>query len=111
MHIRQVWDYRLSTASVYIDRRGGTWVCVVVSKDNPDYNDEGTPTPPLETHDTGIKATKDDAYDEDKLKACYKWFRSVRDKYALPNIEELKPLVADINKANATLAAAAAGAK
>jgi len=137
INIREVWDYRLSIASVFIDRRGGTWVCVVASKSNPDYvpaymvdqefeqllDDDGEAydgapiegtgrlipatdiAKPLETYDTKIEVTKGDTYDTEKIKACYKWFLSVRDKYARTDIEELKPKVAKINKLNAELAA------
>lgn len=95
---REVWDYRLSTASIYIDRRGGTWVCVIVSKSNPDYVEGAEPTEPLETYDTGIEAVEDDEYDTAKVAACYEWFKSVRDKYSHPNIEQLKPMAAKANK-------------
>ena len=107
-NIREVWDYRLSTASVYIDRRGGTWVCVVVSKSNPDFVEGAEAAKPLETFDTEIEATKGDAFDDKKLDACFEWFKSIRDKYALPNIEKLKPDVKLINEANARLAKAGA---
>ena len=102
--IKEVFDYRLSTASVFIDRRSGAWVCVVASKNNPDHVEGNEPAKPLETYDTGIKVTKGDAYDTAKIKVCFEWFLSIRDKYALPNIEELKPHVAKINAANKALA-------
>ncbi|MDC0637492.1 hypothetical protein OAP25_02205 [Flavobacteriaceae bacterium] len=105
INIREVWDFRLSRASVYIDRRGGSWMCVVISKDNPDYSECGEVTPVLETHDTGIKAAKNDLYDKEKLKVCFEWFKTIRDNYALPNIEELKPIVSEINRLNEKLAA------
>ena len=107
MEIRDVWDFRLSTASVMIDRRSGTWVVKIISKSNPDYDpaDPETLAKPLEEHDTGLAWEDGDEYDEEKLKVCYEWLRSVRDKYALPNIEELKPKVKAINEKNAKQAA------
>ena len=105
INIKEVWDFRLSKASVYIDRRGGSWVCVVISKNNPDYIEGKEVTPVLETYDTGIKATKNDLYDKEKLKVCFEWFKSVRDSYSLPNIEELKSIVSEINRLNEKLAA------
>ena len=59
-NIREVFDFRLSIASVFIDRRNGTWQCVIVSKNNPDHVEGAKPTPPLEIHDTGIKVIKGD---------------------------------------------------
>ena len=104
MNIREVWDHRLSTATPVIDRTDGTWVVKIYSKTNPDYVEGAAPVAPLATHDTGIEFTDGDEYDTDKLKTCYEWLRSVRDTYALPDIEERKPLVAKINAANEALA-------
>lgn len=110
MEIRDVWDFRLSTASVMIDRRSGTWVVKIFSKNNPDYepNIYDTLAKPLEEHDTGLPWEEGDEYDEAKLTVCYDWLRTVRDKYALPNIEQLKPKVKAINEKNAKQAAARA---
>jgi hypothetical protein len=90
-----------------IDRRGGTWVVKIISKNNLDYDpaDPKTLAMPLEEHDTGLAWEDGDEYDEAKLTVCYEWLRSVRDKYALPNIEELKPVVKAINIENARRAA------
>lgn len=104
-NILEVWDYRLSTACPMIDRSGGTWVVKIFAKDNLDYSEGAKPALPLETHDTGIQTKPNDAYDTAKVAKCYEWLLTVRDKYALPNIEELKPIVKKINKANAELAA------
>jgi len=105
VNIREVWDYRLSTAVPQIDRRAGTWVVKIFAKSNPDYDPSKPETmaKPLEVHDTGIEYVDGDEYDCEKLKICYEWLLSVRDKYALPNIEELKPAAAAANKANVEL--------
>ena len=107
MEIRDVWDYRLSTASVMIDRISGTWVVKIISKNNPDYDPAKPETlaKPLEVYDTGLPWEEGDEYDESKLTVCYDWLRTVRDKYALPNIEQLKPRVKAINEKNARQAA------
>jgi len=105
-NIKEVWDYRLSTATVMIDRRGGTWVVKIYSKNNIDYNPAKpeTEAQPLEFFDTGIAWEEGDEYDKDKLEVCFNWLLDVRDNYALPNIEVLKPFVKTINEANAKLA-------
>lgn len=103
-HIREVWDYRLSEATPLIDRRSGTWRCQIWSKNSPDFVDGAQPAEPLEEHDTGIPSEPNDAYDEAKLKVCFEWFLAKRDQYARPDLEEIKPLVAQINEANAKLA-------
>lgn len=106
VHIREVWDFRLSNATPLIDRRRGTWVAQIWAKNNPDYdpNDPSTLAEPLEEYDTGIPVEKGDERDCAKVAKCYEWFKSVRDKYARDDIEELKPHVAKINQANAELA-------
>lgn len=94
--IREVWDYRLSTAvpTIY-NQDGENWRVEIHSKgENNDV---------LEAHDTGIPSTPMDNWNDEALDACYAWLRTVRDKYSLPDIEERKPLVAAINKANAEL--------
>ena len=104
--ITEVWDYRLSTATPLIDRRGGTWVVKIYAKDNPDYDPSKPETlsAPLEEFDTKLPHEPGDERDSAKLSVCYNWLRSVRDKYSRPDIEELKPIVAKINAANAELA-------
>ena len=104
--ILEVWDYRLSTAVPVIVRDSGTWVVEIYSKSNPDYDpsDPATLAAPLETHDTRIEAEAGDEYDAAKVKACYAFLLSVRDNYAHPNIDELRPLVKIINEANQKLA-------
>ena len=101
VNIREVWDFRLSTAVPHIDTRGGTWVVNICSRNNPDSVDGKAVQAPLESFDTGIASEKGDSYDPAKVAACYDWLLSVRDKYSLDNIEELKPIVAKINAANA----------
>jgi len=126
VNIREVWDYLLSSAVTLIVREGGTWVCQIWAKSNPDYintpertvydyDEEGEPIEgteriiaavrnkpalPLETHDTGIKFEKGDQLNPEKLIPCFEWFKSRRDDYALPNIEELKPKFAIVRHIN-----------
>ena len=104
--IDEVWDYRLSNATPLIDRRGGTWVVQIWAKDNPDYDpsDPATLAKPLVEHDTGLKAEHGDQFDAAKIAVCYEWLLTVRDQYSRDDIEELKPLVAQINSVNAALA-------
>ena len=98
-NIREVWDFRLSTATPLIDRTSGKWVVKIFAKVNPDGTGE-----PLEEYDTGIDHVVGDAHDGEKLDVCYEWLRSVRDDYAHPDIDKLKPVVVKINAANAELA-------
>jgi hypothetical protein len=107
--IKEVWNFRLSTAVPQINRDGGTWVVAIYAKSNPDYVEGGKPAEPLEVHDTGIPSEPGDHHDVDKVKKCFEWLYSVRDKYALPEIEELKPAVAKIELANSKLVEALAG--
>lgn len=104
-NIREVWDFRLSSAVPVINRTSGTWVVEIWSKDNPDYDPKRpeSAATPLEAYDTGIEAVEGDEFDSQKVGVCYQWLYTVRDKYALPNIEELKPHVAKINEANEAL--------
>ena len=105
-NIREVWDYRLSTACPTIDRSSGYWVVKIYSKTNPDYDPENPSTLalPLEEFDTGIEYELGDEYDVEKLTVCYEWLLSVRDNYAYDDIEKMKPIVAKINEENAKLA-------
>lgn len=104
--IKEVWNSRLSTAVPCITRSSGTWVAEVWSKKNPDYDPSNPDTVavPIESYDTGIKVEPGDEYDAEKVIACYEWFYSVRDKYSLDNIEELKPYVKLVEDANNALA-------
>lgn len=106
VNIREVWDYRLSSAVPQIYTRGGTWVVQIWAKSSPDYDPSKPETmaKPIEEHDTGIKAEAGDERDNEKLKTCYEWLLTRRDDYALENIEEIKPVVATINAATAKLA-------
>ena len=106
-NIREVWDYRLSHATPLIDRSSGTWVAQVWAKNNPDFDPANPETfsKPLAEFDTGIPAEKGDAHDARKIAKCYEWFKSVRDEFARDDIEEIKPIVRDINEATAKLAA------
>ena len=106
--ILEVWDYRLSHAQpinyrgqIPVQNEDGEWGL----DDHPNwiaviYSQDDDPTP-LEIHDTGIPLEAGDLHDGPGLDACYKFYRSVRDKYSRENIEELKPLVANIRKADA----------
>jgi len=95
--IKEVWDYRLSKAVPFIDRTSGTWVVKVYSKENPDYDGKNL-AQPLESYDTGIKSESGDQFDTEKVKKCYEWMYTVRDKYSLEDIEERKPQVAKIRE-------------
>ena len=95
--ISEVWDYRLSSAVPQIDTRSGTWVAHVYDKINPNFYPAdpeeirlASISKPLESFDTGIKTELGDEHDTKKVIACYEWFYSVRDKYALDNIKEIK---------------------
>ena len=105
--ILEVWDYRLSTAQP-LNYRGqlptlinGAWVLVahpnwvacVYAKDERNE--------PLECHDTGSPVIDGDLHDGAGLDACFAFYRSVRDKYSRPDIEELKPDVAKLRAEDA----------
>ena len=94
-NIKEVWDKKLSTAEPLIVRENGTWKCCVY--------DKGVSSVPLETHDTGLPHVTGDEYDCEKLKVCFEWFKSVRDKYADEKIEEMKPFLATIRQAEGEL--------
>ena len=105
-NIKEVWDYRLSTATILIDRRSGTWVVQIWAKNSPDYDPEKPETlaQPLEIFDTEIPWEDGDEYSSENLTVCFEWLLTVRHAYALPNIEALKPAVVRLDKANAALA-------
>ncbi len=128
---REVWDFRLSTASVRIVR-GKTWIVEIWSKTLPDHLPERTvwdvdgetgenmpgtdrvvpatpPAEPLRVYDTKIPVEKGDSHDREKIKICLEWLEKQRDDFALPSIEELKPVVAEINRINAEMAEVQAG--
>jgi len=73
-NIKEVWDYRVSTATPIINTSTGNWVCEVWSQS--DSNNQL-----LESFDTKIKVEPADHSDRAKLVVCFKWFKSVRDKY------------------------------
>lgn len=93
--ILEVWDYKLSTA-IPVNYRGMVpvddgfelsnywWACVRCQQTNEI----------LELHNTGTKVVDGDLHDGAGLDACYEFYRSVRDRYAKPDIEQLKPRVA-----------------
>ena len=99
-NILEVWDWRLSKASPTFYREK-TWIIAIHANDSPDY--DGTPNSALEVYDTGIEVEENDIHDKEKLIVCYEWLYSVRDKYALDDIEERKPLVGKINQENLKL--------
>lgn len=104
LNTNEVWDYRLSSAVPGINRKSGTWVAEIWSKNNLALAEGDAVASPLEYFDTGIEAVEGDEYDVKKVKACFEWFYSVRDNYSLEDIEQRKPLVAKINAANKALA-------
>lgn len=92
--IREVWDFRLSSAAPTLyNLPGENW--------RVEIHDKGEDNEPLATYDTGIPSTPGDNWNTEGMDACYAWLRSVRDEYALPGIEIRKPVVAMINEANA----------
>lgn len=101
-NIREVWDFRLSSAIPQLRRDlGPTWVVQIMSKAQPDYDPSNPETlaKPLAEHDTGVAVvTGGDAENAAGIIACYDWLRTVRDQYALPDIEERKPIVAGIRQ-------------
>lgn len=70
----------------------GTWVAVLWPQDDR--------AEPLEVHDTGVPVVDGDLHDGPGLDACFKFYRSVRDKYARDDIEELKPAIAKLRQAD-----------
>jgi len=111
IHILEVWDFRLSTATPLIVREGKTWRVQIWSKENPDHDPARPETlsSPLEEYDTGISSEKGDHRDRKKLMACYEWLHSVRDKYARADIEAIKPAVRKLREAEKELHAAMSG--
>ncbi len=119
INTREVWDFRLSTACVRIMRLE-TWIVEIWAKNLPDHvpehkDDDGNVIPatpdalPLAVHDTGISVVKGDHHDTAKMKVCFEWLLTQRDKYALDDIEERKPAAAEINRINMEMAEAQAG--
>ena len=104
IHILEVWDFRLSTAHPLVrNDLGDTWLVQIWANENPDYDPDKPETlaEPLEVHDTGIPCEVGDHWDAEKMKECYKWLHSVRDKYARDHIELRKPVTKLINESNA----------
>ena len=95
--ILEVWDYRLSTAQP-MNYRGASDIPGVPDSTNwiACVYDLGSKNEPLECHDTGVPVVAGDLHDGAGLDACFAFYRSVRDKYSRPEIEELKPEVAVI---------------
>ena len=92
--IKEVWNYRLSSAVPHIETGSGTWIVCIHAKDGGEL---------LASHDTGIKTEVGDERDTAKVKECYVWLYSVRDEYALDGIEAMKAQVAKIEEANKIL--------
>lgn len=124
-NIREVWEYRLSTATPRIMRGLKTWIVEIWSQTLPDHipahtaHDwkDGEVVPgtarqvsatelpePLAVFDTGIETGDDVMPSRETVAICYDWLRSVRDDYSRPDIEKLKPRVAAINKVQAEMA-------
>jgi len=107
--ITQVWDYRLSSAQP-TNYRGmpkhliptnaskeqtqeflNNWVACVY--------ENGEKNEPVEIFDTGIEFIAGNADNWNAgHEACFDFLLSVRDKYSLPDIEDLKPWVAEIRR-------------
>lgn len=102
-NVREVWDFRLSTAHPLLRNDiGDTWKVQIWANDNPDYDPEKPDVlaEPLEVYDTEIPIDKNDHHDTGKVAECFAWLHSVRDKYSRDHIELRKPVVALINAAN-----------
>lgn len=127
--IREVWNFRLSTANPLLMRRE-TWQVEIWANSNPDCKplESGDPrmppeiqaildaggelepgaipfnpdtvAQPLEVYDTGIAVEPGDEHDAAKIAVCYEWLYSRRDDYSRDHIEIRKPVVALIEKAN-----------
>ncbi len=94
VNTREVFDYMLSTVTPTTYNRGlkgKSWVIELNCQATGELK---------ESHDTGIPCEKGDSNDLEKRKKCFEWLKSVRDKYARPDIEELKPEVAVIRHIN-----------
>ncbi len=101
--ILEVWDYRLSTAAPLVYKKypadlplpkdlepgRNNWIAAVY--------DKGESNAPLELFNSGVAVEEGDT-DDNMPDSIYEFFRSVRDKYALPNIEALKPKVREIRR-------------
>lgn len=98
--IREVWDWRLSDYVPVLDNTGETWLVKLIPVKNAEFDPNTGHAKAHIVHDTGIKATEGDTHDREKIKICYEWLYSVRDKYARKDIEELKPAVKKINQDN-----------
>jgi len=109
--ILEVWDYRLSTAYPVINNSGDEWVVEIHDKSAPDYDPDNPDVvaSPLDVFKTGIPAVEGDSFDEEKIKPCFEWLKSVRDKYSAPDIDVLKPLAKDVREAQAKLHTALSG--
>jgi len=93
INTREVFDHYLSTVTptIYNRGKGDTWVICLDYKDGSGN---------AETHVTDILCERNDTYDCEKLKKCFEWIKSVRDKYSIPNIEEAKPEIAAMRLLN-----------
>lgn len=98
LDIREVWDWRLSTAQPILFNDKETWVIRIYANQAPDGE-----SALLEEVVTDIPT---DGGIVEGQAACYPIIRDLRDKYSRPDIEELKPRVAEINAANAAIAEA-----
>jgi len=87
---REVWDFRLSTASPVLHNSGKTWRIDI----HPLVDGTGTP---LESIETDIPVEKGEKGLIKGQAACFAILRTMRDKYSHPDIEELKPVAAAIN--------------
>lgn len=86
IYTKEVWDWKLSTVKPTLYNSGQEFWRIAL-RDN-------TTGKVVREHTTDIPCEKGDAYDYSKVAKCFEWLKSVRDEYARPDIEELKPKVA-----------------
>lgn len=101
LDIREVWDFRLSEACPYLFNSGEFWVIRIVANDGSGVLEE------IETDIPTVNPPTAQSIVEGQ-RQCYPILYSIRDKYSRPDIDDLKPVVAEINEKNRQLAAALA---
>lgn len=88
--IKEVWDYRLSTATPTLySLVGENWRVELYDKATGQI---------VGAFDSGIPSTPEDPHNLEGMRPCYEWLLSVRDDFAYKNIEKLKPVVAEIER-------------
>lgn len=102
INTREVFDHYLSTVTPTIYNSGKFWKIALDYKDGSGV---------AEAVETNIPCEKGDGDDPKKLISCFEWIKSMRDKYALPNLDELKPKIAILRHINDDLHRFAEGIK